>query len=548
MLEENALEETLKILRADYASKLPTALQMIEEVWQQLQNNWSIPTLEDLHAKVHRIAGAAGSFGFPELGRAAKELEVFLQELHHYPHSATDAEFKTIHNALVSIRHLSEIPAETKLNVSETPFILSNTPTPKRSKGKLIYLCDDDKELADYLAVHLRHHGYEVVIFNTVDNLPFASKQRPPDALLMDIMLTDDDLAGPRIILNIQKRRQTPLPVVFMSARLDIKARLAAVRANGVAYFTKPVDISGLLARLDKITRTVPSGPYRVLIFDDKTTLGEKLAEKLQIGNFQTKTFNKSMQFMNVLDKFSPHLIMVHVHLSAMTGSELVGMIQQQNNFEDIPVIFFMSQFDQTVKNVELSGLGENFIYADIESENLISLANHCVKKFLIARQEREVFVPVDSPRSQDRFTNLYKQRHLLDQVEIASKTPEAPFPPILLYIKITFDQDIKPNLFEAFTVEAIHFLEKLVYRLEAVSCLKQGEFALLTLDRPSENVRALIEFIRSSLAFQCIDPEEDINVCHCYIGVSICAFNQLPQDVLQAAETDCYNQIPVRH
>ena len=78
MSEENALEETLKILRADYASKLPAALQAIEEVWQCLQSGWAIPTLEDLHAKVHRIAGAAGSFGFPELGRAAKELEVFL--------------------------------------------------------------------------------------------------------------------------------------------------------------------------------------------------------------------------------------------------------------------------------------------------------------------------------------------------------------------------------------------------------------------------------------------------------------------------------------
>lgn len=544
MLEENALEETLKILRADYASKLPAALQAIDEVWQNLQSHWQTPTLEELHAKVHRIAGAAGSFGFPELGRAAKELEVFLQELHHYTHSATEAEFKTIRAALISIHHLAEIPTESKLNVSETPLVLSNTPPAKRPKGKLIYLCDDDKELADYLAVHLRHHGYEVVIFNTVDNLPFASKQRPPDALLMDIMLTDDDLAGPRIILNIQKRRQTPLPVVFMSARLDIKARLAAVRANGVAYFTKPVDISGLLARLDKITRTIPSGPYRVLIFDDKTPLGEKLAEKLRLGDFQTKTFNKSMQFMNVLDKFSPHLIMVHTHLSAMTGAELVGMIQQQNNFEDIPIIFFASQFDQTAKTAESSGLGENFIYADIKTENLISLANHCVKKFLMTRQERAEFVPVDSPRSQDRFTHLYKQRYLLDQVEIACKISDVIFPPILLYIKITFDKEIKSNLFEAFTVEAIHFLEKLVYRLEAVSCLKQGEFALLALDRPAENIQALIEFIRSSLEFQCVDTEEGIDVCHCYIGTAICRPHQLPQDVLQVAETNCYSHL----
>jgi multidomain signaling protein FimX len=545
MSENNALEETLKILRADYASKLPAVLQTIDEVWQRLQQSWSIPVLEDLHGKVHRIAGAAGSFGFPELGRAAKELEVFLQELHHYTHSASTAEFKTIYDALNNIRRLAEIPTQSTLNVAETPLILSSTPPAKRPKGKLIYLCDDDKELADFLAVHLRHHGYEVIIFNTVDELPYAAKQRPPDALLMDIMLTDDDLAGPRIILNIQKRRQYPLPVIFMSARLDIKARLAAVRANGLAYFTKPVDISGLLYRLDKVTRTIPSGPYRVLIFDDKTNLGEKLAEKLRMGDFQTKTFNKSMQFMNVLDKFSPHLIMVHTQLSAMTGAELVGMIQQQNNFEDIPVIFFASQFDQTTKTVDVSGLGENFIYADINPNNLFSLANHRIKRFLLSRQEREEFIPPDSRRTQDRFTNLYKQRYLLDQVEIACKTLDSKYAPILLYIRLIFDnKDIKTNVLEAFTVEAIHFLEKLVYRLEAVSCLKQNEFALLALERPPENIRALVEFIRSSLEFQCVDPEEGIDVCHCYIGNAICAPPQLPQDILQAAETDCYHKI----
>lgn len=544
MSENNALEETLKLLRADYASKLPAALQAIDDVWNNLQQTWSIPTLEDLHGKVHRIAGAAGSFGFPELGRAAKELEVFLQELHHYTHSAAEAEFATIRESLRKIHDLAELPTQSTLTVAETSLVISNTPPTKRPKGKLIYLCDDDKELADYLAVHLRHHGYEVTIFNAVDELPFAAKQRPPDALLMDIMLTDDDLAGPRIILNIQKRRQTPLPVIFMSARLDIKARLAAVRANGLAYFTKPVDITGLLLKLDKVTRTIPSGPYRVLIFDDKTQLGEKLADKLQVADFQVKTFNKSMQFMTALDKFTPQLIAVHTQLSAMTGVELVGMIKQQNSFEDIPVIFFASQFDQTAKLVEPSGLGEDFIYADIKTDSFIALVNHRIKKYLLSRQETEDYVPTETYRTQDRFTYHYKQRYLLDQVEIACKTPDNKYAPVLLYIKITFDKEIKTNIFDAFTVEAIHFLEKLVYRLEAVSCLKQGEFALLVSERPSENVRALIEFIRSSLEFQCTDPEEGIETCHCYVGTAICAPDIIPQDILEMAESDCFRKL----
>ena len=43
-------------------------------------------------------------------------------------------------------------------------------------------------------------------------------------------------------------------PVIFVSQREDLKARLASVRAGAAAYYTKPLDLSGVIETLDRLT------------------------------------------------------------------------------------------------------------------------------------------------------------------------------------------------------------------------------------------------------------------------------------------------------
>jgi CheY-like chemotaxis protein len=52
-------------------------------------------------------------------------------------------------------------------------------------------------------------------------------------------------------VAEIQRGRAAPVPVIFVSARIDLDTRLQAVRAGGHGYFTKPVDVARLAEKLE---------------------------------------------------------------------------------------------------------------------------------------------------------------------------------------------------------------------------------------------------------------------------------------------------------
>jgi len=382
---EGTLEETLKLLRSEYAAKLPEALAAIDALWASLQQQWQDDKLDEFHARVHRLAGAGGSFGFTHLSAAARSLELYVQELRHRTALASPDELLHIGQALDAIKLAANAPSSDEPLSREA----DTRPRPSAPAGKLIYLVDDDNDLAQYLALQLQHRGYQVTVFNRVDVLPAAVRRRPPDALLMDIMLTEDDLAGPRIIYNIQRHRPEPLPVVFMSARTDMKARLASVRAHGRAYFTKPVDIPALIAKLDKLTQGVPPGPYQVLIVDDAGMLAERYVRWLREAAVQVKVLDKPMQFMTALGKFVPMLILINAQLSSgLTGLELASIIQQQTEYEAIPIIFFSAEPDEATRAAVLRGLAEDFLVEPVTADFLVATVLHRIKKALLYQLE----------------------------------------------------------------------------------------------------------------------------------------------------------------
>ena len=538
MAFESTLEITLKKLREEYATKLPEGIASIEQAWDVLSKTWQVDNLNTFHARVHKIAGAAGSFGFSELSHAARELEVFLQQLQHRTTEATEIEITDIKQYLKAMRSAAKLPDKEESGVKSER---------NQVAGRLIYLVDDDNELASFLELQLKHHGYDVRIFNAVDDVPQAVRKKAPNALLMDIMLSEDDLAGPRMIYNIQRRRANPLPVIFMSARVDMKARLASVRANGDAYFTKPVDVEAMIMVMDRLTRLPNPDPYRVLIVDDTGRYAEQYASKLREADIQVKTLHKPMQFMNALDVFSPMLIMIHTKLSAgMSGLELALIIQQHNRYEHPPILFFADEFDDIAQQAALRGIGEDFITHDIDIDVLVAKVTHRIKQSQALKTVEPITVQSASRAQRDRLTGLYRRKYMLDQVEIASKSSEYENRPCLLYIKLDnysgIDKILGLSATEAVLIETARFLKNQVKNQELVARVSDSVFVILTLNRPLNNVKALAELIRTTLENHVIEAEDERVLSTCSIGISLCQTQHAehPEIALEHAERAC--------
>lgn len=78
---ESRFDERLAAMHRRFATALPATLTEIEHVWATAAGGRETSLWEDLARRAHDLAGSAGSFGFPAVGDAARELEEVVRAL-----------------------------------------------------------------------------------------------------------------------------------------------------------------------------------------------------------------------------------------------------------------------------------------------------------------------------------------------------------------------------------------------------------------------------------------------------------------------------------
>ncbi|MEN9222877.1 MAG: response regulator, partial [Thermostichus sp. BF3_bins_97] len=268
------IQEQMQALRAAYAEKIGERVVQIEQSWDRLvRDDWNLETLRALHRMVHSLAGSGATFGFAYLGTIARTLEILLTSILETGNPPIALQRIQVHALLASLRQSIHEPEH---NLPELTALIPSQNSPPNTTGDshLIYLVDDDQALAEDLALQIGYFGYDVVRFDNSADLKEAVLQQPPAAILTDITFAEGDSAGIEMIAALRKQLGSAVPpVVFMSVREDLTARLEAARAGGKAYFTKPVNVASLVDKLDELTTARPQEAYRVLIVDDESHL-----------------------------------------------------------------------------------------------------------------------------------------------------------------------------------------------------------------------------------------------------------------------------------
>ena len=125
-----------------------------------------------------------------------------------------------------------------------------------------ILIIDDDVHINDMLDNILTQAGYKVYhAYSGTEALLFLSNCKP-DLILLDLMLPG--LSGEEVLSQIVN-----IPVIVMSAKADVKDKVALLLNGAADYITKPFEIDELLARiivqlrdLSLIHISEPTRPY----------------------------------------------------------------------------------------------------------------------------------------------------------------------------------------------------------------------------------------------------------------------------------------------
>ena len=122
-----------------------------------------------------------------------------------------------------------------------------------------VLVVDDEQQILRALRTSLRGAGYEVETADTAEAALAAAAMRPPEAVILDLVLPD----GTGIDVARELRTWTAAPVIVLSAVGEERQKIAALDAGADDYVTKPVGIDELLARLRAVLRRAgpPTGP-----------------------------------------------------------------------------------------------------------------------------------------------------------------------------------------------------------------------------------------------------------------------------------------------
>jgi two-component system KDP operon response regulator KdpE len=116
-----------------------------------------------------------------------------------------------------------------------------------------VLVVDDEEQILRGLRVVLRNAGYKVEVAATKAEALDAVAARPPDAMVLDLVLPD----GSGIDICRDVRRWSGLPVIVLSAVGDEREKVQALDAGADDYVTKPFGSDELTARLRAVMRRV---------------------------------------------------------------------------------------------------------------------------------------------------------------------------------------------------------------------------------------------------------------------------------------------------
>ncbi|MBV9798871.1 MAG: response regulator [Solirubrobacterales bacterium] len=121
-----------------------------------------------------------------------------------------------------------------------------------------VLVVDDEPQIVRGLKVILRSAGYTVEAAETKASALAALAARPPDALVLDLVLPD----GGGVEVCEEVRRWSRMPILVLSAVGDEREKVRALDSGADDYVTKPFGTDELLARLRALMRrsVEPSG------------------------------------------------------------------------------------------------------------------------------------------------------------------------------------------------------------------------------------------------------------------------------------------------
>jgi two-component system phosphate regulon response regulator PhoB len=163
-----------------------------------------------------------------------------------------------------------------------------------------ILVVEDESDIAEILEYNLEREGFEVEVQMRGDRALERIRQRPPDLVLLDIMLPGlDGLELARILKRDE--RTDKLPIIMITAKDEEVDRIVGLELGADDYVAKPFSPREVVLRVKAVLRRGRSSPDEEAVLGAGDLVLDVPGHRLSIGGLEVPLTATEFRLMKVL-------------------------------------------------------------------------------------------------------------------------------------------------------------------------------------------------------------------------------------------------------
>ncbi|MEJ2453778.1 MAG: EAL domain-containing protein [Candidatus Thiodiazotropha sp.] len=495
-----------------FLQQAPGRVSAILENWHQLvHSDWDGKLLDVLVERIATLAESGSKFGVSQIAQSGNSLIGHLSEYHN-------TGLKPQHDDVVALDGLVHAFKDAAIQAcnQQAEALLSaaqeiKETTEEHERGDcVVFLLGIPEALAASLTRNLQALGFDVRLLQNADEMIHHYDINPDDHCLL---ISHTDFLHALFPESKQgglwnKENSLPgVPVAFIADNNDLKTRLAAMRVDASAYWSKPIDPFLVAKRVRELTSTESDTAYRVLIVEDDPAQADFADAILSKADFKCRIVTDPLQVMNALMDFKPDLILMDLYMPGASGTELTTVIREQNEFVDIPIVFLSGEQDLDKQLKALSFGGEDFLSKPIAPKHLISTVTNRI------RRARQLSNRLGAPSRSEKETGLHTRNYLLERLDAMLMADTAvDEASAVVYLQIDNPEYLVETVgiggMDVVLVEAAKSIKKHLQSQDVLTRFGDSSLGLLLSRGELDNIAMLMEKICQTMAQEIIEVE----------------------------------------
>ena len=476
-------DATLEHLREQFVAGAQQRVRRISDLVLRLgQDSGDTAALEDLRQHAHRLAGAAATYGYPELARNGQEIVAAAREL-----VASDL----------------PVPERTLQRWQDTLAVLRLT-IGRAHSGAIAPLTSRDLEpdgavllimawgpARERLARVLQAQGLRVRTASDRATARRALRNEPPDALVIDLAVQGGTVM--QVVETLREQAGGDRTVVlFLTTEGRFDDRLEAIRAGADAVLEGEALPERVSAKLQELLRRQSKNLGHVLYLEGDPDQAAYVERLLRAAGYHVTVCIDPARFGETVAAVAPDLVLMVMVLPGVRGVDVARALRQEPRYHSLPLLFL------TTDSVADGGMGEadGWLKKPIEPRLLLSTIDNHLQRARLRAELREF----------DSATNLVHHAAFERQLSQWMTTGDpARVPCALAIVDLDVTAEINARFGHALCDDLLRglgqSLQSQVRGAHICGRYDGDAFALLILDQSEEDIEGALDELRATFA-----------------------------------------------